>query len=239
MTGDWLFSLQADMWWCKCSQVFIFVHKTWEVYVVLVRLMKAWGSVYYIISSKGRYRIYLVSLHSSLLTSTARALINFSPFMQPFTSFPLTLLYFFHPIHLIPFLLPCDPSSCCVPSSSSHPFFIFILFSSHSPVFHFQWLPTVITHDNNKWRTDGKVTDKKKQQVTWRNKQITINVTLPLAAIYIAQLLQSHGFVKVMWQHCPPALLCSWEAGWVRERTTVKKKEIVTNKQENNGGVLR
>lgn len=77
---------------------------------------------------------------------------------------------------------------------------------------------------------------KEKQQVTWKNKHITINVTLPLAAIYIAQLLQSDGFVKVMWQHCPPALLCSWQAGWVRERTTAKKKEKETNKQENSGG---
>lgn len=150
------------MWWCKCSQVFIFVHKTWEVYVVLLRLMKAWGSVYCIISSEGRCRIYLFSLHSSLLTSTAQALINFSPFLQPFTSSPLTLLYFFHPLHLIHFLLPCDPSSCCVPSHSSHPIFIFILLVIPRSCLPFPVTPTVIANNNNKWRSEGKVTNERK-----------------------------------------------------------------------------
>lgn len=77
-----------------------------KFYLVLVWLIKAWGSEYYIIWSGGRCRIYLFSLHSSLLTSTVLPfLINISSSLQPLTSFPL--LHFRHPSHLI---IPSPPS---------------------------------------------------------------------------------------------------------------------------------
>ena len=77
-----------------------------KIYLLLVWLIKAWGSEYYIIWSGGRCRIYLFSLHSSLLTSTVLPfLINISSLLQPLTSFPL--LHFRHPSHLI---IPSPPS---------------------------------------------------------------------------------------------------------------------------------